>query len=251
MTNQPPRIFVGTLTCGEAEIAESTAAIASQERVQVTHLIIADKGELEAHNELWEAWRARKSTHDLFVKVDGDTILNRSTALAEIAELFQNPKVTGAQILLHDYFTDSLIAGLNAFSPVVSFQNGTNRLFADRVDTNHQVVLKGDATRHMAPIGWHCRTPHPRQAFHFGLHRQLKRQYDVVGRVACAWLTVRDEVRGWALAGANAAGWRLRKHFDYADSEFERAFERLLVDDEARIAAIERFARRVATKRII
>src|SRR2546422_8522942 len=27
-----------------------------------------------------------------------------------------------------------------------------------------RVVLKGEPVRHLAPIGWHCRTPHPRQA---------------------------------------------------------------------------------------
>lgn len=243
-----PRVFVGTLACGESEMVESAAAIAAQEGVTVTHVVIADKPELEAHNSLWEAWRARQSTHDIFVKVDADTVLNRPTALAEIAALFRNPEVTGAQILLHDYFTDSLIAGLNAFSRAVIFREGSDRLFADRVDTNHRIVLEGEATRYLAPIGWHCRDPHPRQAFHFGLHRQLKRQHHVIALVARAWMAARDVARGWALAGANAAGWRLRRHFDYADPVFESAFERFLADDEARKAAIERFAHKAAIR---
>ena len=243
-----PRVFVGTLACGEAEMVESAAAIAAQEGVAVTHVVIADKPELEAHNSLWEAWRMRQSSHDIFVKVDADTVLNRPTALAEIAALFRNPEVTGAQILLHDYFTDSLIAGLNAFSRAVIFREGSDRLFADRVDTNHRIVLKGEATHHLAPIGWHCQDPHPRQAFHFGLHRQLKRQHDVIARVARVWLIARDSARGWAIAGANAAGWRLRRHFDYADPAFERAFERLLADGETREAEVERFAKQAAIR---
>lgn len=244
MSAGPPRIFVGTLACGEAELGECTAAIAAQEGVVVEHLVISDLPELEAHNRLWSAWRERRGRHDLFVKVDADTILARGTALAEVAALFADPDVTGAQVLLHDYFTDTLIAGLNAFSPVVEFGEAGNRLFPDRVDTGHRVVLKGEATRHLAPIGWHCRAPHPRQAFHFGLHRQLKKQRDVIARVARAWLAAPDEGRGWALAGASAAGWWLRGHFDYADKRFTRSFERLAADDAARRARVEDFARK-------
>lgn len=241
------RIFVGTLACGEAEIDECGRAVAGQTGVAVTHEVIRDLPELEAHNALWQCWARRKADHDLFVKVDADTVLNRPTALAEIAALFADPGVTGAQILLHDYFTDAPIAGLNAFSREVTFRVGADRLFADRVDGNHRAVLKGEATRHLAPIGWHCRAPHPRQAFHFGLHRQLKRQADVIARMAQVWLRERDDARGWALAGARAAGWRLRRHFDYADPVFERAFERLR-EEPSLPALIETFARDALAK---
>jgi hypothetical protein len=97
--------------------------------------------------------------------------------------------------------------------------------------------------RHLAPIGWHCRSPHPRQAFHYGLHRALKKQNDVISRVAAVWLDQRDEARGWALAGAMSAGWRLRKAFDYGEARFEAAFARL-ADPQARGSRIESFARR-------
>lgn len=237
----PPRIFVGTLECGEAEFDDCCTAIRSQTDVHVVHHVVSNQPEHEAHGRLWNAWTQAKDDFDLFVKVDADTVLCRRTALAEIAHLFSDPDVTGVQIQLHDYFTDQLISGLNAFSPAVAFRQASSRLFADHADFNHKRVLKGSLVAHLAPIGWHCRNPHPRQAFHFGLHRALKKQQDILGRCARAWLGNRDEPRSWALLGAMAAGWRLRKHFDYGDARFEQAFERYR-GDAMREAAVEKFA---------
>jgi hypothetical protein len=220
----PPRIFVGTLACGEAELAECRAAVQAQRDVAVTHRVIEDLPELEAHNALWGEWEAAKPQHDLFAKIDADTVLARDTALAELAALFKEPDVTGAQVLLHDFFTDGLIAGLNVFSPAVEFRRRADRLYPDRVDVNHRRVLKGDAVRHLAPIGWHCRAPHPRQAFHFGLHRALKAQWDVLAAVAAAWRRAPEPGREWALLGAAAATGGFSGSFDYRSQGFEREF---------------------------
>ncbi len=236
-----PRIFVGTLACGEAEFEECCRAIRDQQQVTLTHHVISDQPEFEAHNQLWEAWADAKANYDLMVKVDADTVLSRATALAEIHTLFADPAVTGAQILLHDYFTDRLIAGLNAFSPAVTFRQSSSRLFADHADSNHNVVLKGKTVAHLAPIGRHCTYPHPRQAFHYGLHRTLKKQHDVIKQCASVWLAKRDEPRSWALVGAMAAGWRLKNHFDYGDNRFEAAFSHFEANLN-RLAEIEDYA---------
>ena len=236
-----PRVFVGTLASNEAEFEDCCEEIRSQEGVEIKHHIISDTPEYEAHNKLWESWTKVKSDYDLFVKVDADTVLCRPTALTDIYLLFSDPAVTGAQILLHDYFTDRLIAGLNAFSPLVEFRQSSRRLFADRADGNHNVVLKGEVVKHLAPIGWHCLYPHPRQAFHFGLHRALKKQKEVIVRCASVWLEKRDEPRSWALTGAMAAGWRLRYSFDYGNARFKAAFERYR-NDRKRLEATEAFA---------
>ena len=138
-----PRVFVGTLACGEAERVECSAAVAAQTGVSVTHAVIEDLPELEAHNALWDAWEAAKAGHDLFVKIDADTVLARPTALEEIAALFTDEAVTGAQILLHDFFTDQLIAGLNAFSRAVTFRRATDRLWTDRVQRHPSRAVTG------------------------------------------------------------------------------------------------------------
>lgn len=241
-----PRIFVGTMACGEAEFEACCAAIAQQRDVRITHHVIKDKAEYEAHNALWAAWAVAKPNHDLFVKVDADTILNRETALAEIAGLFQTPNVTGAQILLHDYFTDRPISGLNAFSRDVVFKPARTRLFADHADTGHKVVLKGDPVAHLAPIGWHGRNPHPKQAFHYGFHRKLKGQMDTLRRVAELWGNHHDSAREWALAGAASARWWHRA--DYGAGAFSRAFSRM-ADDRLRAETVVRYATELTPKR--
>jgi hypothetical protein len=237
----PPRVFVGTMTHGEAEFDACVAAIAAQTGVAVTHHIIRDQPELEAHNQLWSAWDMAKPSHDLFVKIDGDTILNRDTALAEIATLFSNPDVTGAQIPLHDYFTDDLINGLNAFSPAVKFRAAKRRLFADHADYGHKIVLKGQAVEHLAPIGWHCRNPRALQAFHYGFHRALKGQVDTVRKIARAYAANPDAAREWALAGAASARWW---HFgsDYRSRALNTAYTKL-GNDNVRHARVDGYVR--------
>ncbi|MFA7275263.1 MAG: hypothetical protein WC043_00490 [Pseudobdellovibrionaceae bacterium] len=234
-----PRIFVGTLACGEAEFESCCAAIAAQTGVQITHHVIKDQPEYEAHNMLWRAWSDNKSSHDLFVKIDADTVLNRNDALKDIAALFCEPDVTGAQILIQDYFTDDLIAGLNAFSPLVEFHQSKKRLFADHADTGHKKVLKGDCVRHLAPIAWHGKHPSARQSFHFGFHRKLKGQQDVLKKTAQAWRENKDNAREWALAGAASAKWWMLGGMDYKAKRFEASFSRLQDEAERRKIVLE------------
>jgi hypothetical protein len=222
-----PRIFVGTLACGESEFDSCCAAIAAQTGVSVTHHLIVNQPEFEAHNMLWAAWNDNKTTHDLFVKIDADTVLNRNTALREIADLFKDTKVTGAQIPIHDYFTDDLINGLNAFSPRVIFKNAKRKLFADHADTGHEIVLKREAVAHLAPIAWHGQNPSPRQSFHFGFHRKLKGQTDVLRKTANAWLKYGDASREWALAGAASARWWMIGNTHYNSDTFQKNFAKI------------------------
>ena len=241
-----PKIFVGTLYAGEAEFEESCEAIKAQEQVDVTHHVIADLPEYEAHNELWNAWGKVRAAYDIFVKVDADTILNRNEALSDIYKLFQQPRVTGVQIKLHDYFSDQLISGLNAFSTEVQFQNSKKRLFADHADRNHDLVIKGEAVSHLAPIGWHCKYPAARQAYHYGLRRALKKQSDIVRRCASMWLKYRDDARAWALTGAMEAGWIYRNQFNYSDERFEKSLNDYQNDSE-RLIKVENYANAVTS----
>ena len=242
-----PRIFVGTLYSGEAELEECRAAVAAQRDVVVEHHVISNLPEHEAHATLWEAWNSVKGQFDLFAKIDADTVLRDETVLSTVQALFAADKdVTGAQVLLHDYFTDQLIAGLNFFSPEVVFQKTKNRLYCDRVDTNHKKVLNGDAVAHLAPIGYHCNNPKAVQAFHFGLHRMFKKQDDLVRRVAQVYLEKGGEGRMWALGGAMSASFWLRNHSDYGDRKFRKAFYSLS-SDMAHESKIYAFAKKQAS----
>lgn len=240
-----PRIFVGTMASGEAEFDECCAAVWDQQDVEVEHQVVRDLPEAEAHAALWDAWARVKHRHNLFVKVDADTILADRWVLRKVWELFAgNPRVTGAQVLLHDYFTDRLIAGLNFFSPAVVFKKPKSRLLCDRVDMNHDIVLRGEEVAHLAPIGYHCKYPSPRQAFHYGLHRTFKKQSQVIADVAEAWRRDTDEGREWALAGAMSASFWLNRRYDYGNRRFDEAFEAVKADRN-RLKKIEIFVEKI------
>jgi len=222
-----PKIFVGTLEAGESEFEECCQVISRQRNVEITHHIISHLPELDAHNQLWKKWEDVKKGYDLFVKVDADTILIDKLALHRIWKLFEGDRrVTGAQILLHDYFTDNLIPGLNSFTPKVKFQSTQNHLMPDRSDTNHDVVLNGKEVQYLAPIGWHCKYPSPKQSFHFGLHRALKKQDDILKKICNLWVKsgYPDDSRSWAITGYMAASFWMRNSFDYNNKKFEKKF---------------------------
>jgi len=226
--NELPRIFVGTMYTQEGEFEGCLKQIRAQQDVVVAHVIIANMREKEAHNALWHAWRHQGSSHDLFVKVDADTILASPHTLRLIWEQFNNnPRVTGLQAPLHDYMTDGLINGLNAFSTKVVFNDTQDELYCDRqVDTNHDVVLREkDLPSTLIPAGFHCWNSTDSQAFHYGLHRMLKGQRTTIDKVRMAWNRDHDRPRAWALIGAKMADqFTINRQFNYNDPTFKTAF---------------------------
>ena len=239
-----PRIFVGTLASGEAEFEACCAAIASQTGVHITHHIIENQPEYEAHNMLWQAWAENKTSHDIFIKIDADTVLNRKTAILEIFNFFTDPRVTGIQAELNDYFTDEIIVGpLTGFSSKVEFRPAKSKLFVDHADYGHDVILKGKQLIGLNPVGWHGQNPSAKQSFHFGFHRKLKGQDSVIKKTALAWLKLQDDSRGWALAGAASVRWWMRGKTHYKSKSFKKCFEKNQNPNERR-KMIEKFIRK-------
>lgn len=225
-----PRVFVGTMHSLEGDFQHSIERVRCQLNVTVTHFIVSGLKEKEAHNALWAAWRQQRDSQDLFVKVDADTVLASTTTLAEIYAVFrQDARVTGLQAPLNDYMTAGFINGLNAFSPVVSFNDTRDELYCDRqVDTGHNVVIRNERLpESLVPAGYHCHYSNDKQAFHYGLHRMLKGQRDTMDKVTDAWTANgKDRIRGLAIIGSQMAGRFLsNRRFNYADPEFLTAFE--------------------------
>lgn len=225
--DQVMKIFVGTLYCGEGDYSYCVSAINAQKSVDVEHVTIRDLPEREAHNALWDAWRSRQDKFDVFVKVDADVELAHDHVLSNIAEVFKNnPRVTGMQAPLTDYYTVQDINGLNCFSPRVIFQETKDELYCDRVDVGHDIVLRRDAVPpSLRPAGLHCYHATELQSFHFGLHRALKGQKTLLRMVRLMWELKKDRNRAMVLAGeAVAHKFAATRAFNYADSELLIAF---------------------------
>src|SRR6478609_159124 len=229
MSKETPVIFVGTMHCGEGDFKECCKAIAAQRGVAITHTVIANQPEREAHNRLWQSWRDCKDSHDVFVKVDADTVLRSPDTLRLIYDQFKNDaRVTGLQAPLHDYMTDGHINALNAFSPRVAFNDTKDDLYCDRaVDTGHDLVLREKLLPlDLVPAGNHCHFSSEIQAFHYGVHRMLKGQVNVMDRVFNAWSKHQDRVRLFALIGAHMANrFANNRRYNYTDPELVTSFD--------------------------
>lgn len=220
-----PKIFVGTLHSGEGDYIKCIEAIHEQTAVDVTHVTISNLSEKQAHNELWQKWRENKAAHDLFVKIDADTVLSHKSVLSRIYECFaRDQNITGLQAPLHDYMTNDLINGLNCFSTDVVFLDTYDDLFCDRqVDINHKKIMRqNELPQELCPAGFHCYHATEIQAFHYGFHRSLKNQVVQMSKVLHEWKLNHDKIRGLALIGA-AKALNLTSH-NYTDIEFQRCF---------------------------
>lgn len=228
-----PSVFVGTMFCGEGDFDECCKAITGQRGIAVTHVVIANQPEKEAHNLLWQAWRDAQSTHDVFVKVDADTVLRSPDTLRLIYDQFAgDPRVTGLQAPLHDYMTDGHINGLNAFSPRVTFNDTRDDLYCDRaVDTGHELVLREKLLPlDLVPAGNHCHFASDLQSFHYGVHRMLKGQVGTMDRVFNAWKRHRDRTRLFALVGAHMANRFVgNRRYNYTDQLLKEAYDEAVV----------------------
>lgn len=228
-----PRIFVGTMFCGEAEYKECCHLIARQEDVTIEHFCLENQPEYEAHNALWTQWNGQKVNFDLFIKVDADTLIDDPKMFRKIYNEFaSNSRLTGMQIPLHDYFMDGPVFGLNCFSPKVVFTPAQSKLYADRADSGHDITYKHDKVAHLTPAGRHCAYPEDKQAFHFGLHRMKKNQHENIAKVYRAWQRLGGRGRLLALYGA-AAAVTLHPGHDYADATFNEAFDVFSKDIES------------------
>lgn len=224
------KIFVGTLYCGENDFKFCLDSISQQAGVEIKHCIIENLPEAAAHNKLWDSWRSVQKDFDIFVKIDADTVLVHENILYEICKVFSsNNRITGMQCPLKDYFTNEFINGLNCFSNKVQFNNTKNELYCDRnIDTNHDIVIKSEAVpNNLRPAGYHCYYASDIQAFHFGLHRQLKNQNETIMKVYEAWKkSNHDYLRTYVLLGAKfAKQFQGTNQFNYNDLKFQKTFE--------------------------
>lgn len=220
------KIFVGTMEHGELDFQASKESIQNQVGFEITHHIVSNLPEKEAHEKLFSAWNEAKKDHQLFLKVDADTVLSHNEVIKNFVEVFEsNSRVTGAQAWLHDYLTDSLIYGLTCLKNTVNVATKVDKLYPDRADTGHDIVLRGNQLpEKLIPAGKHCWYSSESQAFHYGFHRGKKNQSDILNKVYSAWeKNDFDRIRGMCLMGFKLS--LSYENVDYRDEDFQNAFE--------------------------
>jgi len=167
------KVFVGTLYSGENEFDECVAAIQSQTYRNFDHFVFKNLPNKEAHVTLFKSFLDKSDEYAILVKVDADMVLANDMVFENMVDKLQeNPQIDLFAIAVHDFFTDKLIWGLNAYRNTVRWDFDKETIFVDIPNLPKEKVIFDD--RSLAPAAFHCKNPSPFQSFHYGVHRGLK-----------------------------------------------------------------------------
>lgn len=175
--------LVGTLFCGENDFEQCKIALSEQTYQNFDHLVISNKPEVQAHKELYQAFKSGK--YKYLIKVDADIVLNSNRAIELMVSAAK--KKIGNKFPLRvtadvdDFFTGILLQGLHLYSQEVDWDWGQftpDCRKPDRLDSIHRMKQNNRIVKMRQVLGKHCYYASPKQAFHFGYHRALKGQID-------------------------------------------------------------------------
>lgn len=166
------KIYIVTLFSGENELAECVRSVQSQIGFDITHEVIRDLPNREAHQELYRRFNCRRSEFDYLAKLDADMKFDKPDSLAKIISKF-SIGVDIVSVTVWDAITGTDMQSFNVFSCRCEFDYQNNDpLFPDRLPILRpgRHVSVHDCERNV----WHAFNPSDYQAFCFGVHRALK-----------------------------------------------------------------------------
>lgn len=156
----------------ENEFEACIDVIKQQTHQDFDYFVIENLPNKEAHDTLYQKFMDNADTYDLFVKIDADMVLCRTTFFEEVVKKMEdNPDIDDLQIAVHDFFTDTLIYGLHVYRNTVTWKTSKERIFVDRIE---QINKRVNDKEELAPAAYHCPNPSLFQSFHYGLHKAVK-----------------------------------------------------------------------------
>lgn len=191
------KLYIGTLFCGENELAACSAMIESQSYRNFEHFVFSHLSNKNAHDTLFRDF-LRRPEFDILIKVDADTVLRDADFFQRVADMFtQHPAIDLIEFVVYDHIERVVNMGLNCYRQGFRIVD-KGQLFVDRItdipDERRMIC------RHVSST--HCPDPSAYQAFHFGYHAQLKNKYDTVRNTLRSYLETFDRKRALALCGA-------------------------------------------------
>jgi hypothetical protein len=218
------KVFIGTLYCKEESgFEECCQIINSQKNVEITHHIIQDLYELEAHQELTKYWNNIKNDFDFFIKIDPDMTLLHENVIYEICERMTQEKIDFLQYGLQDFISNSQIFGLNTYNRNVEFHLNNDKLSPDKnCDREKHICVYDRKIK-----GNHMLFCNNLQAFHYGVHRGLKDQKDLLELVKKAYKNSGDIRRLYVIKGFEKieSFSKEKTNFNYQSVELLKSFE--------------------------
>lgn len=169
------KILVGIIHSNEPQVKDCINSVKNQNFHDFhDYFIISGLTKSEAHDKLYSKFMDSKDDFDIFIKLDGDMIIERIDFFSFIENHFTNDEnLDWIRIEVFDYFLRENLSGLNIYSKNVKWNLNSNNYFTDRTMIRESVRKdKGIAPS----IKWisHCKNATLYQAFNFGFHRAIK-----------------------------------------------------------------------------
>ncbi len=243
MTSQR-RVLVLTLRTDENEFEQSVASLEAQTHSNWEHVVFTNLPNKEAHDALYATIMRRGGEFGLFVKLDADMVFRDSQALARLVDMFDaDAELDHVQSAVHDWYTDSPMMGLHAYTPRCRWSGRDEQMFVDYRPEfpGHRI----DLTTPPAPFVLHGPDPSPYQAYLFGVHRANKvYQYDRLlirrGEARSQWRNLERVAAHYQRSGDRRLGLLLLGAEDVRD----KVLSPDSYDIQARAAVRERFEER-------
>lgn len=247
--NNQKKILALTLYSGENEFNECQASVKAQTGVNVNHEVFENLSNIEAHKALYKRIMDCRDKYDLFLKLDADMVLNRPTALSEVANFFSRYNDVDHMVaLVNDHYTGGTIFGVHTYTANVDWELETH----DRLFVDPDPKLRGRLVRDPKELPIfveHAPNPSPYQCFHFGFHRMLKAvqpessvkiyahtkyQLSVLRKVEQNYLRTKRNNLGLAILGADLVreGVLSAQTGDKKELEVKKAFQKISALDE-------------------
>lgn len=160
--------------CIENEYEQCLASIKQQTYKDFEYFIVRNLPNKEAHDKLYGTFMDNADQFDLFIKIDADMVLCRSTFFEEVVQrnLSSSEEIDDLEIAVYDHFTDRLIYGLHIYSHRMQWNlYSSEKIFVDKVGMARNYAVD---FHDLAPAAYHCPDPSLFQSFHFGLHKAVK-----------------------------------------------------------------------------
>lgn len=194
------KVLIGTLYHGEPQFKKCCDAILNQDYKNITHKVIAFKDNLTAHYILYDSFFNESNQFDLMIKIDADMVLVDDHVVSRLIQPFIFDDVLDQyNVMVDDYFTNSLIYGIEVFRKGLNFTKRTD-FFVDRCISGQRRILNDYGG--FGPAARHCYHPDIKQSYTFGAHRAAKGQEDIIQLVLNHFLFNQDKMLRAACLGA-------------------------------------------------
>lgn len=237
------KILVGLIYYAENEYEDCLKSINDQTYKKWDLFEVKNLPKKEAHHKLYSTFMTKATDYDLFLKIDADMVLARSTVFEEIiVEAKKYKQINHFEVKLLDYFTNSLIYGLHIYRNNVRWNLGNEVYFTDRAHSNTTYKVYALLTDPCVPIAIHAPNPSELQSFHFGVHKMVKVMQNAVAKpdldsstmhLKNIYLTQRNYLRTcdvklvYAILGAF---WALEERVGYREANYDSTLTRLALD---------------------